>query len=173
MSADLGDDLNELEWRDFPNVKFWFRSDWSRFKTNNPKSKIFIETEEGTIVLGARINAIRKCARNFWDGLRVDGAPPPTWGQATSQTKNQYHSLMRKNFPELKLCHNNWKSELLATSHYSPWYHYWVLQKGADSDKLNAEIPKRPKKRQKTESVSGISPFYCYFLLIFPLVDNS
>jgi len=177
-SADLDNDLNGevLDFRDFPNVKFWFRTDFSKTKvTRFSKTKqriVFIETKQGDPVPPSQVRSILKCARQFWEDLLTDGATPSSWGRAPPQIKDQFRNLLRNKFPEFKLCHNNWKADLLATGHYPPWYHYWVVQKGAKGSD-EAEIPKHPKRR-KTKPVSGISLFYSTYLLVtLPPIDDS
>jgi hypothetical protein len=127
-------------------------------KVGTEVARFFIETEEGEIVDEDRFDKMRKYARKIWDLFETEGSVPPSWGQAARQLKQRYHKLMRDNFPELKLCNDNWKADQIATSNYPSWYQYWVVRKSHNLDSENL-LKRRVKKKLKSKSVSSILLF--------------
>ncbi len=141
----------QLEQDDFPQIKFWFRRDWSTRGDNDLELKIFVETEDGNIVSETRMDDIRKYARNLWEIFLDEGTAPPRWGEAKPHISQRFRRLMCAQFPELRFCDNNWKVDHIATLHYPSWYRYWVKMKSK-------------KQKIRSRSVSRTSLFYRYLL---------
>ena len=130
---------------DFPNVKCWFKEEWFQIKTTlatSERIKGFVEMEDGNIVDDQRFDSIRKYARNIWDTLKGEGLAPQSWRMATEQVKERYRTMLCGSFPELRLCHRNWKADQVATLYYSPWYNYWVKNRidNENSTKRGAKL---------------------------------
>jgi len=156
---------------DHPNVRFWRRSQW---KAHNDKHKgvtdptsnvnavrgktavsqgenvatLYVEDENGQPVDGHRLTSIRQLARKIWNKFADIGQAPPSWGKANMNFTNEYRREMCRQFPEFRLCENNWKAELLATENYSSWY----------SNRFGSKAKKdsyRTEKRKKGSPTRG------------------
>lgn len=141
--------LAPLDRKDYPQVKFWRRQDWSsRTATttvvNNQvggrgKSRIaaginvkfgFVEDKNGFPVDGFRISGITNQIREIWRECHSKDIVPTTWGKGTSSFKTFFHLQMYEYAPELRLCEDHWKLEQIATINYSGWYRKYVLGDG-------------------------------------------
>lgn len=138
----------QLDPKDFPHVKFWFRREWS--SRDAVGEKIFVETEDGNTVSESRLDDMRKHARVLWDDFLGEGAAPPKWGEATTQIRDRYCRSMCDKFPELRFCDKDWKAERIATLNYPSWYKYWGKLK---------------KSRKRYKSVSRFLFFQFHYLL--------
>jgi hypothetical protein len=127
-----------LKQADFPAVKYWYRYQWSdkeddstelgeraRGKSRSAKGmnvkERFIEDENGQTIDGHRARDIRAHARSIWIALASCNRSPPTWGKADLETIRSYRHEMTAKFPELRLCDNDWKADLVATINYPSW----------------------------------------------------
>lgn len=164
----LPDSPAEQESR-YPKVRFWRRSQW---KVHNEKLKgvtdpttngdvvrgktavsqgenistLYIEDEHGNPVDGHRLTDIRKVARRIWNKFADVGQAPPTWGKANMNFTNEYRREMGRHFPELRLCENDWKSELLAIENYPSWYNNHCRPKVKKEEGSST----RPDKKKRT-----------------------
>ena len=82
----------------------------------------YVEDENGQMVDGHRASAIRKLARSIWVALANAGKAPAKWSQADVVVAQSYKREMRRHFPELQLCENDWKADLIASDNYPSWY---------------------------------------------------
>jgi hypothetical protein len=133
----------ELKKEDYPFVKFWHRQDWwnhtkeagnsTEFGTEPVRGKSliakginknakYIENVDGEPVDGYRIRDIHAHARAIWASFQAVGRAPQSWGKADMEISRHYRREMRLKFPELALCDNDWKADLVATTHYPSWY---------------------------------------------------
>jgi hypothetical protein len=158
----------------YPNVQFWRRSQWKahieklkgvsdpasngatvRGKTAVSQgeniSTLYIEDENGHPVDGHRLTAIRKVARAIWNKFADIGQAPTTWGKANSTFITEYRREMRHQFPELRLCENDWKSELLATENYPSWYSNQCRAKGNTERSSRSDKGKKRPPNQATD----------------------
>jgi hypothetical protein len=120
-------------------VPFWTRSQWDNRLDKNIsspneedttskddslpcKSLAFVTTHEGIPITNAQGKAIRKTERHIWAELARQGCDPLSWAKAPITTIQYYRTTMYKNHPELRLCDNHWKVDLLAISDYPSWH---------------------------------------------------
>ena len=123
---------------DFPAVKYWYRHEWNdkegdvtevgeraRGKSRAAKGlnvkERFIEDENGQAIDGHRARDIRAHARSIWIALASHNRCPLTWGKADLETIRNYRLEMKAKFPELRLCDNDGKANLVATINYPSW----------------------------------------------------
>lgn len=169
-----------LRQEDYPNIKFWYKRQWTAFSNDHPTnatsgpqargrsraaqginvSMQYVEFEDGTVINGDRATEIRKFARAIWVSVSKTGAPPSKWGQADIQTRQQYVSAMGTRFPELRFCDLEWKIDQIATDNYPSWYTNWLSNRDAqnmkkeDGDVLSSLQTKR-SRRKASEKVSA------------------
>jgi hypothetical protein len=62
--------------------------------------------------------------------LETQGLAPDSIGQASLQVLRWLTHTLRKQFLELRLCADNWKSMKLMIDNYSQWYNYHVKKRG-------------------------------------------
>ena len=67
-------------------------------------------------------DAARATARGFWIKLLNEGKAPTHFGILDLYLKNEYISMMEREYPWLRYCTNHWKAEQLWRNHYPPWY---------------------------------------------------
>jgi hypothetical protein len=126
---------------DYPFVKFWHRNDFTSLtksdgvsNTGGPNphggalasqgvniSGKYIEDAHGKVVDGYRVAAIGKFAQGLWFWLLEHGRAPLTWRRASSDVVQLYCDKMGRQFPELRLCADNWKAQQIATNNYPSW----------------------------------------------------
>ncbi|KAJ7336133.1 hypothetical protein DFH08DRAFT_1018388 [Mycena albidolilacea] len=126
---------------DYPFVNFWNRNDFMGLTKSdgvsntggpNPRggalasqgvnvSGKYIEDANGEVVDGYRVTAIGKFAQGLWFWLLEHGRAPPTWGRASIDVVQLYCDEMGRQFPELRLCTDNWKAKQIATNNYPSW----------------------------------------------------
>jgi hypothetical protein len=58
-----------------------------------------------------------------WFDLFERGKAPLTWGRASLEARNLYHSELEKHWGFLHFCENHWKVDVLTMANYSQWYH--------------------------------------------------
>jgi hypothetical protein len=129
--------LPKAEREDYPMVKYWHRHEWNsesiqvavigapgktRASQGENVTMKFIEDENGNIIDGYRASIIRKFARELWSGLANIGKAPKTWGKVDARVATEYRTEMGRKFPELQLCDDDWKADLIATINYPSWY---------------------------------------------------
>ncbi|KAJ6565397.1 hypothetical protein B0H10DRAFT_2359454 [Mycena sp. CBHHK59/15] len=78
----------------------------------------YIEDQQGEVVDGHRLSAICKLAARIWFSLVAHGNAPRTWGQASIDVVTLYNDEMCCQFPELRLCADNWKAQKIATARH-------------------------------------------------------
>jgi hypothetical protein len=156
---------------DYLLVKFWHKSNWTAFQEKEKSKPMdptkgdaqkdstarYIEDENGEPVSAATLKAVRKTARHVWAMFRDRREAPPQWSKASSKVVNTYRSEMCWQHPELRLCANNWKSEVLATQAYPSWYqnHCKSSIKEEDEAPTVSTRPSQKKKRQSGEVDGG------------------
>ncbi|KAH7905891.1 hypothetical protein BJ138DRAFT_705412 [Hygrophoropsis aurantiaca] len=82
----------------------------------------FVQHENGDVIDGHRASDIRKHAREIFAHLLRMGTAPKVWGEVGLVAATYYRSEMYRQFPELRLCEQNWKVNMIATDTYSQWY---------------------------------------------------
>lgn len=166
--------LPAAEHDDYPLVKFWYRHEWSAAENNQVahigtgaqgKTRAaqgqnvtlkFIEDENGNIIDGFKATAMRRFARELWASLNTVGKAPKTWGKVDAGVAAQYWNEMERKFPELRLCDNNWKSDLIATLNYPSWYNNNVEKQ--EQLKRASVDPSPDTKRPRASTEDPIDP---------------
>jgi hypothetical protein len=118
------------------------------------ESNVFFETEHGDAVNDERVNKCRKHARDFFHAIDISKIPL-TWKQAPTEMRHALHKSLVDAFPELRLCHNNWKVDQMVSPTYTSWHNYWIKRLGP---------PKTTWKKTRS-SVSRVSK--CSFIVIY------
>ena len=155
---------------DYPNVRYWSKSQW-KMATESAKgvmdplksrdvirgkkavaqgqnqSCTYIENENGEPVDGYRLSAIRQVVRAIWVKFAEMGVAPASWGKASLTVANEYKAEMRRQFPEFRLCENDWKVQHLATTDYPSWHSNYF----GDTDKKESK-KKRPSLRGQDDA---------------------
>jgi hypothetical protein len=160
--------FSPLSRSDFPLIKFWTKEDWDSHKsllkdTSGAKGKgperssrgvntraLYMENEDGTPISGATVGQMRAVARMVWIELFDRGKAPSSWGKASLEARNLYHSELESRWAFLRLCENHWKVDALATANYSQWYlahkaKMASIKAAKDSGVSQARAPKRAK----------------------------
>lgn len=124
---------------DYPNIKFWTRQDWNEVKQDasgihcqgeRGRSQAaqganvamwYIEDENSQMIDGHRASAMCKMACSIWAALENAGKAPAKWSQADIIISQSYRCKMWVHFPELQLCKNNWKADLITSDNYPSW----------------------------------------------------
>jgi len=135
-----------LQKENFPNVRFWTRSAYTRWSTqqkgvtdglsqqqarrgrpsnasqNNEDRHPYIEDADGKPVDNHRLYDISKKARRLWIALD-DAGLAPTSSTAMSEVAYDYYSRgMLNHCFEFQLGDGNWKLDLWTSKNYSSWY---------------------------------------------------
>ena len=161
--------LSPLSRADYPQVKFWTRDEWDDHKSRSkdasgPKGKgpersskgsnttaLYLENEDGTPISGPTVGQMRATARMVWIELFDRKNAPSSWGKASLEARNLYHSEMEKRWGFLRCCENHWKVDALATAHYSQWYLAHKAKMAAIKAAEQGEVSEaRAPKRAKT-----------------------
>jgi hypothetical protein len=164
---------------DFPLVRYWNRSDWTKgdgiSKNSGPKlhgatlvsqginvSAKYIEDKTGNTVDGFRSGQMVKVAAQIWFGLVEKGLAPRTWGQASLEVITLYNNEMCQHFPELRFCADNWKAQQIATANYSSWHKTHgdrsdtatALKKGKQRHRSGSPPPLEVRKKVKLDDTA-------------------
>ncbi|KAJ6622169.1 hypothetical protein B0H10DRAFT_2014594 [Mycena sp. CBHHK59/15] len=157
---------------DYPKVRFWQRLDFTKGSgsdsvSNNSGPNLrggtlvsqgvntmgrYIEDQQGKVVDGHRLSAICKLAARIWFSLVAHGNTPRTWGQASIDVVTLYNNEMCCQFPELRLCADNWKAQKIATVNYPSW----IRTHGREKDEKDED--KISDKKLKARHGSGSAP---------------
>jgi hypothetical protein len=157
----------------YPLVKYWYRHEWNAAEVNQAarigaqgKTRValgenvslkFIEDETGVVIDGFRVTAIRRFARELWAGLNSIGKAPKTWGKVDAAVAAQYRNEMEQKYPELRLCDNHWKADLIATLGYPSWSNSH-LEKEEHLKRSSANPPPDAKKPRTFMDASAPPP---------------
>lgn len=133
--VDLSEDKPKRE--DYPSVRFWCRNEWESFvteakasstwhqntsKTGPCDSLAFITDPNGKSINRIQATAIRQFARGLWQTLANANRDPITWGSADLSVIRFYRNNMYSDFPDLRLCDNDWKVDMIAQKDYPSWH---------------------------------------------------
>ncbi|KIJ61364.1 hypothetical protein HYDPIDRAFT_189636 [Hydnomerulius pinastri MD-312] len=64
---------------------------------------------------------MRAHIQSLWKTLLIYGHAPTSWSKASGLANEYVTFCMRIQFPQLRLCEDNWKTEVFATRHYPQW----------------------------------------------------
>ena len=146
--------LTQLDRKNYPRVQYWRKSEWNGRNTITSTTFInnstgikgkkrraaginvncgFVEDENGIPVDGYRISAISSRLRETWRECHVKGIAPPTWGKGTATFRDFVRLQIYHHSPELRLCEDHWKLDMIATTNYPGWYAKNVLGDNDDN----------------------------------------
>lgn len=127
--------------KDYPNIKFWFKSSYTVFhatqkggvvdptqkekkprrgsgtlsKTGENVQTDFIEDEAGNVVDGAVASAMRALVRRLLSQMKEDGMTlSGTWRDASMLQRVYVLQGLYREYPCISLCHDNWKGNILV-----------------------------------------------------------
>lgn len=114
---------------DYPRIKFWFESDWKVYRRDKKAASNdtsitsdYMEDEDGCTVPDRRKGEIREVAASLWFEMVAKGQAPARWSAAPADVKEFFYNGMNLKCEEMRYCHNDWKSQHLATMNYSSFY---------------------------------------------------
>ena len=148
-----------------PNVKYWTRQEWAaatadrvadfeeagqsgaRGRTRaaqgiNVNMK-YIEDRNGHPINGHLASEIRRHARAIFVGFALQDRLFTSWTEADHTSLKTYYLEMAERFEELRLCANDWKSEMVALDIYRTWREQWQKKKkknGSGKDLKDGQI---------------------------------
>lgn len=82
----------------------------------------YIEDENSQMIDRHRPSAMHKMVCSNWAALENARKAPVKWSQADIIISQSYRCEMWVHIPELQLCENNWKVDLIASDNYPSWY---------------------------------------------------
>ena len=82
----------------------------------------YIEDENGQMIDGHRVSAMCKLAHSIWAALANVRKALAKWLQADIVIAQSYRCKMQQHFPELQLCENDRKVDLITLDNYPSWY---------------------------------------------------
>ncbi|KAG2346967.1 hypothetical protein BDR05DRAFT_996769 [Suillus weaverae] len=100
----------------------------------------YLQDEQGNPVSAQCAKAIRQLMLSSFRQLETQGLTPESIGQALLQVLRWLTHMLCKQFLELRLCADNWKSMKLMIDNYSQWYNYHVKRRGTKCIK-SEDIP--------------------------------
>lgn len=119
----------------------------------------FIEDENGEELASGKISNILQTMRSIWHELRTHGLidARTTWSSMSLQVKKVFRGELAQMCPELNLCEDSWKSDLLAKKHYSSFKQTWFTNKS--DEKLNSATKRKAKSEavEDADSPTGLS----------------
>src|SRR6266851_5548347 len=160
--------LSPLSRSDFPHIKFWTKEKWDDHKSrlkdaSGPKGKgpehssrglntmaLYLENEDGMPISGPTVGQMQGVAWMVWIELFDRKKAPSTWGKASLEARNLYHSELEKRWGFLHCCENHWKADALVMAHYSQWYlthkaRMATVEASEQGKASEARAPKRAK----------------------------
>ncbi|KAG0691927.1 hypothetical protein DFH29DRAFT_1009795 [Suillus ampliporus] len=121
-----------LACKDFHDVVYWNRDKYMddydnghgtlQTHSNDSSGKHgFLEDKNGVICSQKRQQEMREYQMQLWHTLRRYNHAPVTWMKIDSLAAEYFRCSMHTKFIELRLCHRDWKTDLLAIRHYPQW----------------------------------------------------
>ncbi len=103
----------------------------------------YIEDRNGQPINGHLASDIRRHARAIFVGFALQGRLFTSWTEADHTSLKTYYLEMAERFEELRLCANDWKSEMIALDIYRTWREQWQKKKkknGTGKDLKNEQF---------------------------------
>ncbi|KAG2131897.1 hypothetical protein BD769DRAFT_1722069 [Suillus cothurnatus] len=151
----------ELDRKDYPSIKSWTKKEWQKQYpkatssvpgTSGSSSQgsgrmaqgvnvacTYIQDEKGVPVSAECAKTIRNFMLSCFRELDTQGLTPNSIGQASLQVLHWLIHTLRKHYPELHLCADNWKAMKLMIDNYSQWFNYHVKKKTGKRVKVENE----------------------------------
>lgn len=148
------DPLPQLNRADYPKTRSWTEEEWKGWCTTpeGQRSNLqtsFLEDDTGRPLPNTRVTHILQAMRGIWHRFRKHGAidGQTTWASMPLMVKNMFRIEITRAFPELNLCADSWKSDMLAKRHYPSFKQTWFTNK---SDEKTVNSTKRKVKIETT-----------------------
>ncbi|KAI6041433.1 hypothetical protein EDC04DRAFT_2601761 [Pisolithus marmoratus] len=148
------DPLPQLNWANYRKTRSWTEEEWKRWcmtpegQCSNLQT-LFLKDDTG-------VTSILQGMCGIWHGFRKCRAidAETTWVSMPLMVKNTFRIEITHAFPELNLCADSWKSDMLAKKHYPSFKQTWFTNR---SDERTANST---KCKMKTETTVGdtVSP---------------
>lgn len=152
----------ELDPADYRSVNSWTKKDWQEhfppsssavpgsFSMKSARgskrmaqginvSCTYLQDENGVPVSAQRAKVIRTTMLSCFRQLHTKGLAPESIGQASLDVIKWLVHTLRKEYLELRLCADNWKTTKLMIDNYSQWYNYHIKKKGGKRVKTESE----------------------------------
>lgn len=100
----------------------------------------YIEDREGRPINGHLASDIRRHARAIFVGLAQSGHLFTSWTEADHNSLKTYYSEMADRFEELRLCANDWKTEMIALDIYRTWREQWQKKQKKTDKGIKTEV---------------------------------
>ncbi|KAJ6564263.1 hypothetical protein B0H19DRAFT_1258722 [Mycena capillaripes] len=119
--------LTQFCQEDYPQVKFWKRSDYKEASSDlttisdsedKEATLGFLEHSNGERFNPDEVESARKRARTLFATMLNKGWAPLTWSQADATATDYFRQDMLGTYPDIGLCANHWKIDLMATIVY-------------------------------------------------------
>jgi hypothetical protein len=123
----LPDAPEPLDQEDYPDVSFWWESDWTahceRQKDHGktPPKLGFLTDDKGAPITESRIKKFMSYAKVAWNELYRQRRDPNSWTKKTPTAASYFMLNMKRNFPEFCYCEGDWKAERFAIIKYPDW----------------------------------------------------
>lgn len=163
---------------EYPNVKFWTRTQWAEVNgklktetlfntdpdmaagsdTKAKRRKIYVETADGAPVEEGMLSKIRLTMRSAFQELKRLKLVPDTWTRICHLGRKVYLLTVCRAHPELAFCDNFWKAEQMAIDNFPSWYtnHVRIKKESVKEEAIDAKP--QSTKRQNSPLTAGI-PF--------------
>jgi hypothetical protein len=99
----------------------------------------YLQNKDGILVSAQRAKVIRTTMFSCFRQLHNQGLALESIGQASLDIIKWLVHTLRKEYFELCLCANSWKTTKLLIDNYSQWYNYHVKNKGSKCMKTESE----------------------------------
>lgn len=157
---------------EYPNVKFWTRSQWMeaniKFKSEmkmstdptssdmKPRKRSnFIETADGVLLSEEEMSKIRLTMRSAFQQLKRLKLVPETWTKICHLGRKLYLLTVYQAHPELTYCDNFWKAEQLAINNFPSWHNNHVCIR-KDSVKKEESVDSKLPSPKRCNSPSAV-----------------
>ncbi|KAI6004341.1 hypothetical protein F5J12DRAFT_893423 [Pisolithus orientalis] len=152
----------QLDHADYAKTRCWTEEDWKRWcmtpEGQGANSQMsFLEDKNGEALPAARITNILQAMRSIWHEFHKYGLinAQTTWSSMPLTLKKAFHLEIMQSFPELNLCADHWKSDMLAKKHYSSFKQTWFTNR---SDEKVASFAKCKMKTETAENMVSPTP---------------
>ena len=126
------------------------------------KQAHFMETEKGEVVDGETAHQVRQSARHIFTYFASKGHIPSKWTGADVEAVTYFRVQMYTQYPELRLCHQHWKGNKIASSVYPEWRRTYLRNQEHQAikkeDPIDTNNQHTQKAQKRTRSLSPTGP---------------
>lgn len=171
------DRLPQLDRVKYPKVCFWAKTEWQMWHTQTAEgqgasaSSSFLEDKNGDALTTKRIGDILETARDIWHEFRTHGLidMQTTWTSMSLSTKKAFCVELERSWPQLTLCKDQWKSDMIGKKNYGSFKQTWFTNK---SDEKGSRTSKCKVKKEGDDSISSLPKSKHVQLSLSPSVDG-